>query len=73
MILHAKLFLRRFFCLDSFCRRCGRKVRDFSVDDEAWERVRPYIKHGNTLCYNCFCDLCDKLNQPSMYRLVPMP
>jgi hypothetical protein len=62
-----KLLLRRFFLLPSFCRRCGRKVRDFVADDAAWERVRPLIKHGNTLCYDCFCDLTR-----SVYRLEPI-
>ena len=54
-----KLFLVR-FCnihLASFCKKCGRQVRDFSVSDDIWEQVEPHIKYGHTLCYNCFCDI----------------
>lgn len=33
--LKYKLFVRQYFLIDSFCRKCGGKVRDFNVSDES--------------------------------------
>lgn len=65
-----KLVLRRFALINSFCRHCGRTVHDFSVPDDVWEQVAPHIKHGHTLCYDCFCEACAKRDLPSVWRLV---
>lgn len=54
----------------SFCRRCGRTVHDFDAPDEVWEAVRVHIKQGNTLCYDCFCELCARNGLPTVWRLV---
>lgn len=61
--VHYKLFKRKFACgcIDSFCKECGIDVRDFDAPDDVWEKVDPHIKHGHVLCYNCFCDYCNKL------------
>ena len=68
-----KLFLRRFRLIPSFCKICGRDVCDFCVDDEIWNQVKPYIKHGNVLCYNCFCNLYRKVtNKPVVWKLIPL-
>lgn len=56
--MRVKLLLKRFFTINSFCRHCGVDVRDFDVDNAIWEKIRPLIKHGNTLCFNCFSDAC---------------
>jgi len=66
-----KLFLVK-ICnlhLASFCKICGVNVRDFSVSDDIWLKVREHIKFGNTLCYNCFCDICREINLPSVWEL----
>ena len=68
MRLLAKLMLRRFFLLPSFCKRCGRRVRDFEADDATWARVRPFIRHGGTLCYDCFCDLTGEVYRVEVLR-----
>jgi len=41
--------------VESFCKHCGCKVRDFNVNDEIWARVEIAIPKGNTLCFECFC------------------
>jgi hypothetical protein len=64
-----KLQLRKFTLINSFCRRCGVDVRDFQASDYTWEKISKDIKNGNTLCYNCFCDLCEKNGLPSYYEL----
>jgi len=55
-----KLILRRFFLINSFCRKCGVDVRDYQAPNKVWEQIKDEIPNGNTLCYNCFCKLCDK-------------
>ena len=65
-----KLFLRRVRPIPSFCKHCGRDVHDFIAPDEVWEQVEPHIRHGYTLCYECFCDLCEQLGLPSVWGLV---
>ena len=70
MVLFLKLFLRKFFSLDSFCKHCGRKVHDFIVEDSVWEQVEPHIKFGHILCYDCFCEVCKKIGLPAVWRLV---
>ena len=65
-----KLFKRRYFSINSFCKECGRDVHDFSVDNEVWEKVDKTIKRGHVLCYDCFCKKCDQLNLPTIWKLV---
>lgn len=67
-----KLWMRGKLPVNSFCRECGRDVRDFSAPDEAWAKVQPLIRVGNTLCYECFCDLWDRVGGPPGWRLVPL-
>ncbi len=69
MRLWFKLILRRLALLDSFCKHCGRKVHDFAVPDDVWSQVEPHIKHGKTLCYDCFCEQCTALGLPSVWCL----
>jgi hypothetical protein len=56
--------------VDSFCRDCGGKVRDFHAPDEAWRAVAGGV--GGVLCYDCFCEHCDHAGVPSTWRLVPI-
>ena len=65
-----KLFLRRFMLVDSFCKRCGVDVRDFHAPDNVWEKIEPHIKHGNVLCYQCFCDVCAEVGLEAMWYLT---
>jgi len=60
------------FSTDSFCRRCGIDVRDFSVTNAIWDKVRPYIKYGNTLCYNCFSDIWYQIGYNNIWELKKM-
>jgi len=64
-----KRFLSRWRCLPSYCKICGRTIHDFSAPDATWEKVEPHIKHGHTLCYDCFCDICGKIGEPTVWRL----
>jgi len=57
----------------SFCKRCGRDVRDFIAPDEIWDVIDPHIRFGHTLCYSCFCDLCSGLDLPPVWGLVELP
>ena len=57
------------FTTASFCKHCGRDVHDFSTTDEIWEQVDPHIKFGHTLCYDCFCEICEKIGLPSTWKL----
>jgi len=68
--LHWKLFISEFCCIDSFCKECGVKVRDFIADDEIWDLIEKDIKHGYVLCYNCFVDKCEKFNINTIWKLV---
>jgi hypothetical protein len=52
--LFLKLITRRFICLESFCKECGRTVYDFQVPDDIWLQIEPLIEHGHVLCYDCF-------------------
>lgn len=73
--VHLKLFRRRFshwFPIDSFCKHCGRDVRDFDAPDDVWEQIEPHIRHGYTLCYDCFCNYCGKLGLPTVWKLSDM-
>jgi hypothetical protein len=56
-----KLLKRKFMLVDSFCKECGRDVRDFVAPDEVWKRIESKIKYGNVLCYECFCDKCGEV------------
>lgn len=55
--LRWKLALRRVHCVDSFCKRCGRDVRDFAAPEAEWLAVASRLRHGSVACYDCFCDL----------------
>lgn len=56
--LHVKLLLRRYRCIDSFCKRCGKRVIDFAAPDELWQKVAADIeaKGMHTLCFDCFTE-----------------
>lgn len=69
ILVFIKLFLRNFFLLNSFCKECGRKVHDFYVSDDIWELVKPHIKYGKVLCYDCFCDKCKEVGLPTCWFL----
>jgi hypothetical protein len=65
-----KLLKRRYSTsVASFCKRCGRDIHDFVVDDKVWKKVEKHIKYGYTLCYDCFCELCLKEDLPSVWKL----
>ena len=65
-----KLLKRRYSTsVASFCKRCGRDIHDFVVEDKVWEKVEKHIKYGYTLCYDCFCELCLKEDLPSVWKL----
>lgn len=70
-----KLALRRLRAVASFCRACGREVRDFDAPDAVWARVQPRIPFGgNTLCYECFADIAREVGlRLTTWRLVPVP
>ena len=74
LLLYWKLFCHNILGMHgpSYCKNCGREVRDFSVTDEIWSKVQPHIKHGNTLCYNCFSDVCLKIGLPPNWRLIDL-
>jgi hypothetical protein len=75
MIAFMKITFKKFKCkilklsTDSFCKSCGRDIHDFSVSDDVWGKIEPYIKHGNVLCYDCFCDYCGKRGLPTVWEL----
>lgn len=71
ILVHLKLILCRFMCIDSFCKDCGRTVHDFIVPDDIWSIVAPTIRNGRVLCYDCFCEHCNALGLPGVYRLEP--
>ena len=55
---------------DSFCKNCGRYIHDFSAPDTIWKKVEHYIpNNGNTLCYDCFCEICQKIGLPTVWRI----
>ena len=67
--VHFKLMLRKLKCIPSFCKICGRDVHDFQVDDKIWDIIEKDIKYGTVLCYDCFCELCEKNGYPSVWKL----
>ena len=69
--VRVKLFLNKVLFVDvpSFCKSCGCPVRDFYVSDDVWEKIQIHIKGGNTLCYNCFCDICEKVGLFPVWKL----
>jgi len=71
MRVRYKLFMLHYLHkpTNSFCKVCGRDVRDFSVSDELWAKIAPLIKRGNIVCYNCFCDLCRQAGLPAVWEL----
>lgn len=75
-ILHILSFrFYKWFCTQFFytylmieectrCEDCGRNVHDFHVSDNLWNKVS---KENQVLCYDCFCDRCDRKGiRPSM-------
>ena len=70
--VHYKLIKRKFKLIDSFCRCCGKDVHDFVVEDNIWNRIESHIKHGNTLCYDCFCEYCKKVGLPVVWKLIKL-
>lgn len=60
LLVYAKLILRKFILIDSFCKECGRKDEGFYVPDIDWKKVKPFIKLGNVLCLDCFWNICAK-------------
>lgn len=64
-----KLLLKRFMLIPSFCKRCGRDVRDFIAPDDVWNKVEPRVKAGSVLCYDCFCGVCEEAGLPTVWRL----
>lgn len=64
-----KLLTRRFIQYMGFCKECGVSVRDFHAPDDVWDRVRPLIKHGDVLCYQCFCDKCEQAGLFPVWKL----
>ena len=49
-----KNILKRFFLLDGYCKRCGkREVPVFKVSDDLWLNVTG-AEHTETYCINCF-------------------
>lgn len=64
-----KSIKRKFLLIPSFCKECGRDNADFVVPDEVWEQVKPHIKYGHVLCYDCFCRKCEELGLPPVWKL----
>lgn len=53
-----------------FCKKCGKKhAFDFEVRDEVGALIELDIKHGNILCYDCFCELIMKKTKYSYFKL----
>ena len=69
--VYVKLFLNKTLHIDmsSFCKHCGCSVRDFVVSDDVWDKVQKHIKRGNTLCYNCFSDICERVGLFPVWKL----
>lgn len=67
-----KKLLSHFILMPSFCKDCGRNVHDFIASDEIWKSIESTIKNGHVLCYDCFCEHCEKQGLPSVYRLEVM-
>jgi hypothetical protein len=68
-----KLWLRKHRLVESFCKNCGRDVHDFHAPLSVWEKIH-YIRHGNVLCFDCFCDACQQVGIPygGAWRLSPI-
>ena len=56
--------------MDSYCKECGRSVHDFIAPDEVWDKIKPLIKHGNVLCYDCFCNKCNIIGVTPVWYLT---
>lgn len=63
-MLKSKLML-----IPSFCKQCGRDVKNFQVSDEIWELIEPKIKYGSVLCYECFCQKCEEVGLLPIWKL----
>ena len=72
ILVMIKILVSKFICINSFCKECGRRVRDFYVEDNIWMQVDPLIKYGHTLCYNCFCEKCEEIGLPFCWKLSPL-
>jgi hypothetical protein len=71
LLVHWKLALSKIMPVNSFCKHCGRYVHDFIAPDKIWKEIEPYIRHGNTLCYDCFVELCNERGIFYVWYLVP--
>jgi hypothetical protein len=64
-----KRFLANRRLVPSFCKMCGRDVHDYIAPDDVWRKVEPEIKSGDVLCYDCFCEVCKNIGQPTVWML----
>lgn len=65
----AKLSARRITTVWSFCKKCGRGVRDYRVPDDVWSEIEEDIRFGNVLCYGCFADACRERGLTAVWTL----
>jgi len=65
-----KRLLSRAKLVPSFCKVCGRDVRDFVAPDDVWERV--VGDRGTVRCYDCFADACARAGLERTWRLVKL-
>ena len=65
-----KITKSKLFCINSFCKECGKDVHDFIVDDDVWEQIEPHIKYGHTLCYDCFCEMMQDKVELGVFELI---
>ena len=70
--LYIKLILRKIFTINQFCKICGKTCRSFYVEDSIWDEIECCIRHGNILCYDCFCDIGECIGLPATWRLIAM-
>ena len=65
-----KKILSKYLLLNSYCKICGREIRDFIAPSDIWNKVEPHIpNNGHVLCYNCFCDICLKIGISPIWKL----
>ena len=53
--LRIKNLLKRFMLIDSYCKDCGRKIDDFTVDDDFWIQIMGDDKNKE-ICKRCFAN-----------------
>jgi hypothetical protein len=47
-----KSICKKFVCINSYCKDCGRTIQDFIVEDDVWKQVMGDSQ--KELCYDCF-------------------